>query len=144
MELQSVYAVIVTEKMNLCRDFYTRWLGFEVVFESTWFVYLASRNTPALGIAFMTPDHPSHPPAPDAFDGKGLFMTLHVADAAAHFEQLKRGGVNIAYSIKDEAWGQRRFRLIDPAGTWVDIVEQIEPAPGYWDRYQPRAAATNR
>jgi hypothetical protein len=31
--------------------------------------------------------------------------------------------------------GQRRFALRDPAGTWLDIVEQIEPAPGFWDPY---------
>ena len=27
----------------------------------------------------------------------------------------------------------------DPGGTLVDVVEQIAPAPGYWDQY--RAAA---
>lgn len=135
MELQSVYSVIVTDQLRQCRDFYTRWLGFEVVFESSWFIYLASTSTPALGVAFMTPDHPSQPPGPETFNGKGMFMTLQVADAAAHFERLKQAGVPIAYAIKDEAWGQCRFGLVDPSGTWVDIAQQIEPAPGYWDRY---------
>jgi hypothetical protein len=23
----------------------------------------------------------------------------------------------------------------DPAGTWVDVVQQIDPAPGFWDQY---------
>ena len=82
MELQSVYTVIVTDNMTQCRDFYTRWLGFEVVFESTWFTYLASTHNPSLGIAFMTPDHPSQPPGPETFNGKGMFVTLQVADAA--------------------------------------------------------------
>jgi hypothetical protein len=30
---------------------------------------------------------------------------------------------------------QRRFGLFDPAGVWIDVVEQIEPAPGWWDKY---------
>ena len=135
MELQSVYAIIVTSQIKQCRDFYTRWLGFDIAFESSGFVYLASSNNPALGIAFMTPDHPSQPPGPEAFNGKGMFMTLQIADAADHFERLKKAGVPIAYTLKDEEWGQRRFGLIDPSGTWVDVVQQIEPAPGYWDRY---------
>jgi hypothetical protein len=23
----------------------------------------------------------------------------------------------------------------DPAGVWIDVIEQIEPQAGYWDRY---------
>lgn len=32
-------------------------------------------------------------------------------------------------------FGQRRFGLFDPAGVWIDVVEQIEPAAGWWDKY---------
>jgi hypothetical protein len=28
-----------------------------------------------------------------------------------------------------------RFGLLGPAGVWIDLVEQIEPAAGWWDRY---------
>ena len=35
--------------------------------------------------------------------------------------------------IKDEPWGQRHFMMRDPAGVWVDIVEQIEPDPAFFD-----------
>ena len=31
MQLQDAYAIIVTDKLTECRDFYTRWLGFRVV-----------------------------------------------------------------------------------------------------------------
>lgn len=31
--------------------------------------------------------------------------------------------------------GQRRFMVRDPSWLLVDVVEQIEPQPGYWDRY---------
>lgn len=51
------------------------------------------------------------------------------------FERSKKAGVSITYPLMDEPWGQRRFGLFDPAGMWVDVVEQIEPAPGFWDRY---------
>lgn len=39
------------------------------------------------------------------------------------------------YPLKHEAFGQLRFGFTDPGGLWVDIVEQVEPAEGFWDRY---------
>jgi hypothetical protein len=30
---------------------------------------------------------------------------------------------------------QRRFMTRDPAGVLVDVVQQIEPDAGFWDRY---------
>jgi hypothetical protein len=44
-------------------------------------------------------------------------------------------GVPIAYALRDEPWGQRRFGLLDPTGTWVDVVQHIEPQSGFWDPY---------
>lgn len=64
-----------------------------------------------------------------------MFTTFQVADAAAEYERLKAAGVPIAYPLTDEAWGQRRFGLYDPVGAWVDVVQQIAPAAGYWDKY---------
>jgi hypothetical protein len=32
-------------------------------------------------------------------------------------------------------WGQRRFALHDPSGTWVDVIQPIDPQPGFWDKY---------
>jgi uncharacterized glyoxalase superfamily protein PhnB len=55
----------------------------------------------------------------------------------AEFERLSRGGLAIAYPLNDERWGQRRFAVYDPSGTWVDVIEQIDPAPGFWDKYLP-------
>ncbi|HKI02931.1 MAG TPA: VOC family protein [Thermoanaerobaculia bacterium] len=135
MHIKDLYSVIVTEKRAECRDFYVRWFGFQVVFEASWFVYLAATGDHAFGIAFMAPDHPSRPPGPETFDGRGVFLTVQVADATAEFARLKGAGLSIAYPLQDEPWGQRRFAVFDPSGTWIDVVEQIEPAPGFWDPY---------
>ena len=71
------------------------------------------------------------------FNGKGLLLTLQVEDARAEFERLKGARLEIAYALHDEPWGQRRFAVHDPAGTWIDVIDQIEPAPGFWEQYQP-------
>jgi catechol 2,3-dioxygenase-like lactoylglutathione lyase family enzyme len=135
MQIQSAYQVIVTDKLAESRDFYVRWFGFQPLFEASWFVYLQAGGDQPWGIAFMSSDHPSQPPGPETFGGKGVFLTLQVEDAAAEFGRLKQAGVRIAYPVKDEAWGQRRFGLIDPSGLWVDVVQQIDPAPGFWEQY---------
>ncbi|HET8580749.1 MAG TPA: VOC family protein [Nitrospiraceae bacterium] len=135
MQIKDLYAIVVTEKRVQSRDFYVRWFGFQVVFEASWFVYLAAAGEHPFGIAFMSPDHPSQPPGPDVFSGKGMFLTLQVEDAAAEFERLRRAGLTIAHLLHDEPWGQRRFAVYDHSGMWVDVVQQIEPAPGFWDRY---------
>ncbi|HUE96358.1 MAG TPA: VOC family protein, partial [Longimicrobiaceae bacterium] len=136
MQLQDAYPIIVTDKLPECREFYTRWLGFKIVFEASWFVYLASAGERPHGVAFMSADHPSQPPGPETFSGKGMFLTLQVADAEAELQRLRQAGAPIAYPLRDEPWGQRRFALLDPAGAWVDIVQHIEPEPGYWEKYR--------
>ena len=141
MQLEAVYPIVVTDRLAECRDFYTRWFGFEIVFEASWFVYLSAGGDRPHGIAFMAGDHPSQPPGPETFEGKGMFLTLQVADAAAEFERLRAGGLAIAWPLRDEPWGQRRFGLLDPAGMWVDVVQQIEPGPGFWDEYTTAAAS---
>ena len=137
MELEAAYPVVVTEKVAECRDFYTRCLGFAVVFEASWFVYLTASGESPHGIAFMAPDHPSQPPGPQTFSGEGILLTLQVGDAAAEFARLRQLGVEADHALSDEPWGQRRFGVKDPAGVWIDVVEQIDPAPGFWDAYPP-------
>ncbi len=142
MQIKDLYTVVVTQKRVECRDFYVRWFGFQVVFEASWFVYLAAAGEHPFGIAFMSPDHPSQPPGPEVFSGKGMFLTLQVGDAAVEFERLRSAGLPIAYPLHDEPWGQRRFAAYDPSGMWVDVVQQIEPAPGFWDPYMSVESAT--
>jgi catechol 2,3-dioxygenase-like lactoylglutathione lyase family enzyme len=130
----ATYPIVITDRLQECRDFYTRWFGLEVVFEASWIVVLSSdREAPT--VAFMHSDHPSTPPEPAAFAGDGAFLTLQVDDASAEYERVREGGLNLALDLTDEPWGQRRFAAIDPAGMWVDVVEQTEPAAGWRDRY---------
>ena len=138
MRLLDCYPIIMTDKLTECRDFYTGLLGFSVAFQASWFVYLVSDG--ATGIAFMSSDHPSRPPGRETFAGQGLLLTLQVEDAAAEHDRLAAVAASaIHHPLTDEPWGQRRFLLRDPAGTWVDVVQQIPPAEGFWDQYSPAA-----
>jgi uncharacterized glyoxalase superfamily protein PhnB len=135
MNVADSYAVIVTDKLRECRDFYTTWFDFQPVFQASWFVLLASSGDRPVTLAFMHSEHPSSPPSPRAYDGSGMFLTLQVEDTAAEYERLLAAGLRFEYPLTDEPWGQRRFGVVDPAGMWLDFVEQIEPADGWWERY---------
>ncbi len=134
MRFEDRYPVIVTPHKNACRDFWQSKLGFDVVFDSTWFSLLAAEEGSAT-LAFMSPDHPAAPPGADEFSGKGMCFELQVGDADAAFKQLSALGLKASYPLTTEPFGQRRFGFSDPSGLWVDVVEQVEPQAGYWDKY---------
>ncbi|NWG54149.1 MAG: VOC family protein [Hydrogenophilaceae bacterium] len=136
MKALDVYPLITTAKLAETRDFYVRHFGATVLFEARWVVVLSlAGERGGFTLAFMTPDHPTRPPGPEAFDGKGMILTVQVADAAAAQAALRGAGAPIDYPLAVEAWGQRRFMTRDPAGVLIDVVEQIAPAEGYWERY---------
>lgn len=134
MKLEDFYPIIVTPKLFECRDFYRRWFGFEVGFESSWFIWMSSTEG-TRSLAFMHPDHPSAPPGPEPFSGLGMCLEFQVENVHAEYERFKSEGASIEYSLRDEPFGQRRFGLHDPAGVWIDVVQQIASAAGYWEKY---------
>lgn len=134
MRFSDRYPIIVTKNKNACRDFWCRHLGMQVGFDSDWFVWLTSEDGSS-SIAFMTPDHPSAPPGPEAYSGSGICFELQVDDVDLEYARFLQTGGRVDYPLTNEPFGQRRFGFRDPAGLWVDVVQQIEPTAGYWDRY---------
>jgi catechol 2,3-dioxygenase-like lactoylglutathione lyase family enzyme len=129
------YPLITVKKIAESRDFFVKFLGMIIVFEASWVVMLARQEGGPIALGLMRADHPSQPPGPEEFDGKGMVMTFQVEDAAAEHQRLQGERAPIAYGLATEPWGQKRFMLRDPSGVLVDVVEQIEPAEGFWDKY---------
>lgn len=132
---QDGYSVYITRELTATKEFYVRWLDFKVVFESTWFIYLQSGGEKPVSLALIDEVHPSSPPSYPAFHGSGSFFTLQVEDAESVYQKLVAKGAPLTYHLKKEPWGQLRFGLTDPNGLYIDIVQQIEPEPGYWEKY---------
>lgn len=133
--VNSVYPVIITGSIDQTKEFYIKWFGCELVFESTWFILLKLPGASENLIAFIDEIHPSSPPSPKAFSGDGFFYTINVSDAKALFDAFKNANAKFAYPLTEEPWGQKRFALTDPNGIWIDIVEQTQPKEGWWDKY---------
>jgi catechol 2,3-dioxygenase-like lactoylglutathione lyase family enzyme len=134
MELLASFPIVVTDRLAECRDLYTRWFGFEVVFEASWIVVLSGTGGDVPALAFMHSSHPSSPP-----DRRRLPAARRSSRSRLRTPRASSGGSRRRPGVLARAdrrtVGQRRFAAVDPAGMWVDVVEQIEPAAGWWDRY---------
>ena len=64
-----------------------------------------------------------------------MCFELQVDDVDAAHAAFAASGGAVGYALTDEPFGQRRFGFADPSGLWVDVVQQIDAAPGYWERY---------
>ena len=138
MNYQDIYSVFVTKDLGATKAFYTKWLNFQVYFEASFFLLLSTAGEKTFSLGFIDEVHPSSPPTlPPINEKSGVFLTLQVEDAQIEYERVKKAGLNISYHLTDEAWGQRRFGLIDPNGLYIDIVQQINPEEGFWEKYLP-------
>ena len=142
VQYSDAYSVYITEQLTDSRDFYVRWLDFNVVFEASWFVYMQSQGDKPFTFALIDVNHPSTPPAYGSFNKRGSFFTLQVEDAAAVYKSLKDRKAPITYDLTKEEWGQLRFGLTDPNGLYIDIVQQVDAAPGYWEKYKSNSKLT--
>lgn len=139
MRVKDVFLLICTPKLYECRDFYVQTFGFKVGFESSIYIQLhiaGDSGGPGFSLAFMPPRQPFGPNFAAPYDGNGAYVTIEVEDAKARFEQVRASGAPIVQPLRDEGWGQRHFVTRDPHGTLVDVVQGIDPAPGYYDHYQ--------
>jgi catechol 2,3-dioxygenase-like lactoylglutathione lyase family enzyme len=125
IEITVQYPVVVTPKLQECRDFYVGYFGFEVVFEADWYIQLKHPNGTELG--FMRPDLANQPEfLRDAYNGKGIIVTYDVGDARKEYEKAQRvEGLKVVLPYTEEEWGQKHFIIEDPAGVFVDIVQQL-------------------
>ncbi|MFI6026815.1 VOC family protein [Amycolatopsis magusensis] len=126
MKLSSFYPVLCTEAVAATRDFYVTHFGFEVVFDSGWYVSLRREGGHELGIV----DH-THPSVPEGSRRPvaGLILNFEVDDVdAEHRRLVEEAGLTPTLPLRSEEFGQRHFILTDPAGVLVDVITEIEPS----------------
>jgi len=120
-------AGIITNKLGETKKFYTEILDFGVSFENEFYLLLHTPDESA-EISFLLPNHPSQEPLfQSAFEGKGTYLTIEVDDVDELYKEMKRKNAPIAIEIRDEAWGDRHFAIVDPNGIGIDIVTYTKP-----------------
>lgn len=120
-------AGIVTSKLAETKDFYCTKLGFGISFENDFYLLL---HTPDHSgeISFLLPDHPSQQSVfKPAFEGKGIYLTIEVADIDSLYQTVLEREVPLAFDLRDEPWGDRHFAIVDPNGVAIDFVRYTPP-----------------
>jgi len=99
------------------REFFVDLFGFEVAMDMGWVMTVASPSNPSVQITIVGGDDMAAPG-----------ISVEVADVdAVHVKAVERG-FEIAYPLRDEEWGVRRFMLREPSGTVVNVLSHI-PRP---------------
>ena len=102
---------IKSDRPTETRDFFVDLLGFEVAMDIGWVVTLASPTNRSAQVTIVGNDDMAAP---------GISVEVPDVDAV-HATAVERG-LEIAYSLRDEEWGVRRFMLREPSGTLVNVV----------------------
>jgi catechol 2,3-dioxygenase-like lactoylglutathione lyase family enzyme len=93
------------------RDFFVRLLGFEVAMDMGWVVTVGSPTNPAAQVTIVGNDDMAAPG-----------ISVEVANVDAVYARAVEQGFEIAYSLREEDWGVRRFMLREPSGTVVNVL----------------------
>jgi catechol 2,3-dioxygenase-like lactoylglutathione lyase family enzyme len=99
------------------RDFFADLLGFEVAMDIGWVVTVVSPTNPSAQVNIIGSDDPAAPG-----------ISVEVPDVDAVHARAVEKGLEIAYSLRDEEWGVRRFMLREPSGTLVNVVSHRSDA----------------
>ena len=93
------------------REFFVDLLGFEDAMDLGWVATVASPDNRSVQVNIISNDDPSAP---------GISVEVDDVDAV-HAKAVEKG-FEIAYALRDEEWGVRRFMLREPSGTLVNVV----------------------
>ena len=102
---------IRSDRPTETREFFVDLLGFEVAMDLGWVVTVASPTNRSAQVTIISSDDPAAPG-----------ISVEVADVDAVHARAVELGFEIAYSLRDEEWGVRRFMLREPSGTLVNVV----------------------
>ena len=93
------------------RAFFVDLLGFEVAMDLGWIVTVVSPANSSAQVSIISNDDPAAPG-----------ISVEVGDVDAVHARAVKMGLEIAYSLRDEDWGVRRFMFREPSGTLVNVV----------------------
>ena len=133
MTLTSLYPVLMSADVTGTARFYLEHFGFEMAFESDWYVSLRSG---AWELAILDPAHETVPEAYRGRSASGVLLNLEVEDVDAEYRRLViDGGLAAVLPVRSEAFGQRHFIVAGPDGVLIDVITPAEPEGDFADQY---------
>jgi uncharacterized glyoxalase superfamily protein PhnB len=139
MRFNRLTPIVITEKLAESRDFYTQLFGFQLIYDSDWYVALRGEGDSSTELAFMLPDRPDQEAVfQPRYAGQGICYVFEVDDVDAEYERLQAAGIDIIIPLQDKPWGERHFTVQDPNGIPINVVQLIPPSEEYAAEYQAR------
>jgi catechol 2,3-dioxygenase-like lactoylglutathione lyase family enzyme len=102
---------IRSDRPGETRDFFVDLLGFEVAMDIDWVVTVVSPANRSAQVNIIGNGDMAAPG-----------ISVEVPDVDAVHARAVAQRLEIAYSLRDEEWGVRRFMLREPSGTLVNVL----------------------
>jgi catechol 2,3-dioxygenase-like lactoylglutathione lyase family enzyme len=119
MSIRRVVPDIKSQHLEESRAFYVDFLGLEMAMDMGFIMTFVSPSNPTAQISVMRDDGGSTQ-LPD--------VSVEVADVEQLHKRAIERGLKIVYPLTDEPWGVRRFFVVDPNGTVLNVMSHL-PVP---------------
>jgi len=116
---------ICSDDLSVSKNFYVELLGFNVMYDSDWYVQLCSPESPEIEYGIIQRDHELVPSEYQKLPN-GMYVTFVVSDVDVIYEKALEMRISIIQEPRNEFYGQRRFLAKDPNGCLIDICSPWE------------------
>ena len=120
MSFSRILTNICADDLGKSRDFYVQLLGFQVNYDSDWYVQLRSPAPQDLEFGIIQRTHELVPPKFQTAPS-GMYVTFVVPNVDELYAKAQAMGATLVQEPRNEFYGQRRFLVLDPSGCLVDI-----------------------
>jgi catechol 2,3-dioxygenase-like lactoylglutathione lyase family enzyme len=127
MSFSRILTNICSDRLAESRDFYVTLLGFDVSYDSDWYVQLRSPSNKELEFGIILRSH-SLVPQEYQTAPSGMYVTFVDPEVDLVYEKAVGMGLRIVQELRNEFYGQRRFLTVDPNGCLIDISSPFSEA----------------
>ena len=121
-------ATVVTDRTAEVAAFYQQHFDLQPTIDLGWFITLR-RGEADWELAICERGHATVPAAVSAARESTNVFGFIVEDVDKVAAALGEAGVTLETEPVTEVFGQRHFFVRDPAGTWLDVIQLVEPDP---------------
>jgi catechol 2,3-dioxygenase-like lactoylglutathione lyase family enzyme len=116
MSIRRVVPDIKSKNLAESRAFYVDFLGLELAMDLGFVMTFVSPSNPTAQISVMR-DEGGSTLLPD--------VSVEVADVDQVHKRAVERGLKIVYPLTNEPWGVRRFFVVDPNGTVLNVLSHL-------------------
>src|SRR6185436_4510476 len=116
MSIRRVVPDIKSKDLAQSRAFYVDFLGLELAMDMGFVMTFVSPSNPTAQISVVRDD-----------GGSALLpdVSVEVADVDHVHTRAVGLGLQVVYPLTDEPWGVRRFFVVDPNGTILNVLSHL-------------------